>query len=434
MSIANRSTGVFLAAIFLLAPLIVLLPAVSWTYFDVWRVLAWVVSTMAFVALLSLWGVSVTGELSGLLIDRRNRYSLSRFQILLWTVLAIPAIAVALGSNALRAADIAAFPELILDWTLISLLGISLGSFIVAPVALSARTQATPSPEAVQKGREQAAKESDVATANVSANGAVVFKADAADARLTDLVTGEEVGNVGTLDVARIQMLAITAITWITYAVMLARIFAEAGNGKLIISKFPSFDETLLALILLSHTGYLVGKITPKTTQSSDVATRSLARVLSLQSDADRVAAQIDSSLTMGLSATDELQAKRLRNQLRQISSDADKLRENVSKGEDVANSVATLEGQLTAVRAAVRPLAGDPNRRADADEPGPDLVRAVKRAIVQASGAAMSPAEAWTASDESILASFLKEKGLARSDLPPSRHRMFEDVLDLIE
>ena len=433
MASKNRNIGGMLIAVFLLAPALVLLPAAC-LGFDLWRVIAWLVSSGAFAALFSQWGEFLKGDLSGLLIDRRNRYSLSRLQMLLWTVLTIPAIAVALGSNALRASDVGVFPELILDWNLVLLMGISLSSFVLAPTALAVRMQVTPSADTLVQSRAQVATASNVATANVSSAGAVVFKAQAADARMIDLVMGEEVGNSGTFDLARIQMLAITIIVWFTYAVMLARVFANGAPGGAIVAKFPGFDNTLLALIAVSHVGYLAGKVTPKTTQQSDSTARGLAGVLTLQSDVERLADQIDSCLVRGgLSATEQPHLERLREQLRQIVAGADKLRDSITKGEDVSVTLATLEGQFAAVRATSRPLTGDPDRQGAVDEPGALLIHAVKQGIGRATGAPMSAGEVWTAADDARLDVFLTAKGLNRADLPPTRQRLFEDVLDLV-
>lgn len=431
----GRTAGILLLIAFVASLGLLAVPIDPAAKFDLWRTLAWAINTLAFLALLTILGIWLKGYPTGLLIDQRNRYSLSRLQMTAWTALAVPAIAVALGNNALRTPEIAAFPELVLDWTLVTLMGISLGSFVSAPLALSVKTQNNPDPVQADASREQLAKTEQVQGESIRLRGSLIVKAAPADARLRDFFSGEEVGNAQTVDIARIQMLAITTVVWATYAVMLFRIFSLGGAEGRIIHQFPAFDNTLLALIAVSHAGYIVGKVTPKTPQQSQAATRNLARTLSLLGDAGDIGGQIDTSVLVDhVTASEEQQLKRLREQINQIQANAEKARTDLTSGQDVGETIATLEGQLAAVKGAFRSVVSDRKITADADEPGPDLIRAVKQGLGKALGKPLAAGDSWSDSDEQMLQAYLSKLGLTRATLHPARYRAFEEVLGLLK
>jgi hypothetical protein len=78
---------------------------------------------------------------------------------------------------------------------------------------------------------------------------------------LYDLVRGEEVGNADVLDLTRLQNLFFTLILIGSYAVSLGAILKSA---KGVISAFPEIGQSNLALLAISHAGYLVSKAVDK--------------------------------------------------------------------------------------------------------------------------------------------------------------------------
>ena len=86
-------------------------------------------------------------------------------------------------------------------------------------------------------------------------------------ARLYDLVSGEEVGNFSVLDLTRLQNLFFTLVLVGAYAATLGNLFAGAAisSGPAApISSFPALDASIVALLGISHGGYLVGKAANK--------------------------------------------------------------------------------------------------------------------------------------------------------------------------
>ncbi|NIV29293.1 MAG: hypothetical protein GWN58_07240 [Anaerolineae bacterium] len=80
------------------------------------------------------------------------------------------------------------------------------------------------------------------------------------NANLADLFTGEEVDNFGYVDMAKVQNFFFTVIAIVSYAVMLGVAMAAAGTDVAGFFVFPDPTESLLAILGISHAGYLVDK------------------------------------------------------------------------------------------------------------------------------------------------------------------------------
>ena len=79
--------------------LLMILPAVALLVPQDMVLLAWFASMALLVALTALIGRGVTGHWRGALIDERNRLSLSRVQVLVWTVLVLSGFLIAASVN-----------------------------------------------------------------------------------------------------------------------------------------------------------------------------------------------------------------------------------------------------------------------------------------------------------------------------------------------
>ena len=90
-----------------------------------------------FIALLAYVGNSVKQRADGIFIDDRNRISLARFQLVLWTVLLVSALMTAGLSNAALGSP--APLTIMVPSQVWALLGIGAFSFVVAPVMVDSR-------------------------------------------------------------------------------------------------------------------------------------------------------------------------------------------------------------------------------------------------------------------------------------------------------
>lgn len=191
---------------------------------------AWAVTIAAGIGVLFAIG-QVAGQ--HVLVDDRQRWSLSRLQLLAWTVLLLPSIwTMAIVRLLGHAEDPLALG---LDENMWALLGISAASFVGSPLILD-RKRATPGLL-------------DVAAA--PAPGATA-------GGLHDLFRGEEAGNAELVDIGRVQMCLLTAVTVVVYFAACWRAFAVESATAL---AFPAMSQNLIVLLGISHATYLAAKL-----------------------------------------------------------------------------------------------------------------------------------------------------------------------------
>ncbi|MDX3660447.1 hypothetical protein PV646_24355 [Streptomyces sp. ID05-26A] len=214
---------------------------------------AWVVSALVIVLL----AVVVPSRLGtqNVLRDARGRYSLSRVQVMVWTVVLLSLISgMAFGRFAAGQVDVAGFqiPQQVL-W----LLGISVGSGVVA--AGIKVTKSTNRPESV-----------------------AAYPLGAEGGSFWEMLTAEEGTSAGkSIDLAKFQNFVITVLLVLIYVAQavsaLKAVDVPAG-----IAGLPSFSDAFLVLLGVSHAGYLLGKVpSPAGTPEGGTMAQRLASVAS---------------------------------------------------------------------------------------------------------------------------------------------------------
>jgi hypothetical protein len=191
----------------------------------VWTFIALAALMLIFAALVG-WGI--TGNVGGLLMDptKGRRMSLSRLQVLAWTFLVLSAYL-----NAFMVNISGGFPnplDVDIPGELLVAMGISVGSLVGAKIVL-------------------AVKESNDPTA--------VYKSPAA--RWGDLFQGDTPETAGSLDLGKIQLFYITIALVLGYAIVVATGFAHVTSK---IESLPQLDQAFVALLAISHAGYLTTK------------------------------------------------------------------------------------------------------------------------------------------------------------------------------
>ncbi|WP_025129932.1 hypothetical protein [Pseudomonas sp. PH1b] len=254
-----RTLAVLLAAG---APAVILLvhpdPPSAANKLDWPRLAAWASCLLGMFALFVLAGLKIRGRVLGVLIDERNRYSLSRLQMTLWTLLVLATLYTVYIANIVRG-DATTALIVDLDYNLIALMGFNLASFVGAPMALSRKAEQPASDNALATTSQQLL-DTQKLTAPPSARGQVLTKNDPKDARLADLIRGEDVTNATLVDLPRLQMLLITMVVVFVYG---AAVGHSLGSGDWLLETLPKLHNTLLLLALISHSGYVVGKLIP---------------------------------------------------------------------------------------------------------------------------------------------------------------------------
>jgi len=222
------------------------------------RLWSWLGSMILLTAFLAIAGQGVTGDWRGALIDERNKMSLSRLQMALWTLLVLSAILAAAMLN-VRNGQIdplaIAIPAGI--WIL---LGISATSLIGSPLILSNKKSQEPDPEEAVRNLDLLKHQNLLQPDAVDHEGKVVVNTSPANARWANLFTGEEVGNCTQLDLGKIQLFYFTFILAFVYAVALGTLFLSQAK---VINAFPDVNAGVLAILGISHAAYLTNKAIP---------------------------------------------------------------------------------------------------------------------------------------------------------------------------
>lgn len=205
---------------------------------------------------LAVIGLLINGRLAGAFIDNRNRLSLSKLQAGAWTVLVLAAFATAAAWNAGPGANYTTTAGLLVNipGELLLAMGISATSLVATPALLSLKAAETPS--------DDKAGQTDPAGKQIVANGKLANKQAPADASWGDLFTGEEVGNVGTPDLGKIQQALISLVLLGAYA---GYVFQNLAHGPAHITDLPTLDKSFVWLMGISHASYLAYKAAPHT-------------------------------------------------------------------------------------------------------------------------------------------------------------------------
>ena len=225
----------------------------------------WIVLAVSLVGLTASVAHGIMGVWRGMFIDERNMISLSRLQMLVWTVVVLSAyVTIALArvqQDPVTALDVQVPQEL---WLLI---GISTTSLVGSPLIKNTKRNQR---SALDQQQEKDALENqrEGLYDKVRTEGAIVSKKNVDDASWSDLFTGEEVTNVARLDLAKIQMFFLTILLVLSYVVALWALFAECTVSEaqptcVPLATLPDVGDGALTLLGISHGGYLLNKAVP---------------------------------------------------------------------------------------------------------------------------------------------------------------------------
>ncbi len=205
-------------------------------------------------------GVLIKGRPAGILINERNLISLSRFQTVLWTLIILSAF-FTMALQRIRACTIPDPLGMSMDWQLWALMGISVTSLVGTPLIQSNKKKKEPKNGVTEKAAEAfKALGEDEASVNKNREGILYGNADFLDARLTDMFEGDELGNTPYVDLSKVQMFFFTVVASLTYTVLLFKIIINTNTMNLDQLGFPALPEGLIALLGISHAGYLSSK------------------------------------------------------------------------------------------------------------------------------------------------------------------------------
>jgi hypothetical protein len=241
----------------------------------------------AIVVLILAGGLATRGTWFGALVDKRNRVSLSRVQMLCWTIVLLGGyVVIATFNIALLGSDIrdlslsAGAGNEAAQATLADFVGFfpNLDPALWAVLGLTVAV----SPFISQKILNQKPREGEpagvdtqrVQSRSLVQGGPLDTRDSPADSRWSDLITGEEEANAHQVNVSRLQYLVITFLLLGSYLILLLRYLGSLDGTQILIAShdhvpvFPSMppvDGTFLGLLVLSHGSYLAFKTLPAT-------------------------------------------------------------------------------------------------------------------------------------------------------------------------
>jgi hypothetical protein len=219
-------------------------------------------------ALIIALGLGTKQRVAGVWIDTRNRVSLARMQVTLWTVVALSGFAVLAFFN-IGMIDVDNFSGYKLFPSIPDAVSAALGISIVSPML---STLILPTKDASGKPIDIDVRGS---VSGLDKRGVPFFgqqsdglqtNPSSADASITDIFMGEEKANASVVDVSRLQNVVITFILVISYFWMLLELTSNIGimqllsSDKAFFSSMPNLGENFSWLLLVSHSTYLVSK------------------------------------------------------------------------------------------------------------------------------------------------------------------------------
>jgi Kef-type K+ transport system membrane component KefB len=220
----------------------------------------WYWLMLLFVAVLAVLGKVICGTWKGVLVDERNVLSLSRVQMVAWSILVLTAsLAMVLqnvsqdSASCLIKADVSCIPDIPGDLWL--LMGFSTATLVTSPVLLSNSAAAEPDEKKSQQISAALAQQG-YQQSEQDLSGPLYRNPSPAEARWSDLITGEQNSNCLHLDLPRVQMCFFTLVALLIYGVMLHEQLLQGDIAK----GLPDLNQGLLAIIAISHGGYLVSK------------------------------------------------------------------------------------------------------------------------------------------------------------------------------
>jgi hypothetical protein len=197
-------------------------------------------------------GSLVSKRLSGILIDERNQMSLSRFQIVVWTLIILSAyLTIALARITAGVADPLAIG---IDWQLWALLGISSASLVGSPLLLSEKKDRKSSP-AEETRFDEITKEKNE---NLQLFGKIPVRDSPNDALFTDMFRGDEAATFYNINMAKVQMFFFTIIAALSYGFAILTLVINTDSSM--INNLPPVSPGLVAILGISHAAYLTNK------------------------------------------------------------------------------------------------------------------------------------------------------------------------------
>src|SRR6266436_6935787 len=131
----------FLTLVLILIP--ILMGVLAWNLTANNPARSYIVVMFLMLLFVAVLGVRISNRPAGILVNERNLMSLTRFQLVMWTILILSAFMIAAIAR-IRGGGLGNALDITLDKNLWALLGISTASLVGSPLLQSGKTDQTP--------------------------------------------------------------------------------------------------------------------------------------------------------------------------------------------------------------------------------------------------------------------------------------------------
>jgi len=240
--------------------LVILIPVLGWwAVAEHKQLLSWVSIAVLMLLFIAVTGLAIVKRPAGILIDDRNVISLSRFQMTGWTVILLSAYVSAALFNIYAGVDdplaVGVPKELWLA------MGISTTSLVGSPLLLAQKKTKTASMTALNNTLSLLQSAGQPLNSE-KIEGQILGNDKPSLAQWSDMFTGDETSNGAHIDLSKLQMFFFTLAIILSYVFALWQTFRYAQPDG--ISQFPALDDSTVALLGISHSGYLASKAVPR--------------------------------------------------------------------------------------------------------------------------------------------------------------------------
>jgi hypothetical protein len=216
----------------------------------------WGAAILAVVVMLAVLGWRLKRTLVGVLVGSRNKLSLSRLQMYLWTTL-ITSLFLITSTFLIGVAPLATILPTY-PWELWALLGIAIATVPASGLILKPKQDQQPTLDALERS-------------SVEDHVGLLEQRHSPDSwSFLDFFTGEEVANANEVEVSRFQSFFITVVLAIIFVGWCSQIFWSLGSSDdwskwAAENSYPKLGTTFIGLVAVSHGAYLAFKGITKT-------------------------------------------------------------------------------------------------------------------------------------------------------------------------
>jgi hypothetical protein len=209
--------------------------------------------TLGIAGLAIALGLGTKGRVTGIWIDERNRVSLARAQVTLWTIVALGGFAAIALYNVGLAGPVA-FPQI--PSAIAAALVIAFASPMISALILNSKSFGSPDASSAPANSLRIDVTGQAAD---KPNDPLETRPIPSEASLADVFVGEHISDAGNVDLSRLQNVVLTVTLVLGYLAMLVGQLGSVTADTLLtgFSALPDPGAAFTSVLLVSHATYL---------------------------------------------------------------------------------------------------------------------------------------------------------------------------------